>query len=97
MLRESPVRAIVLPRITGRTRPRLRRASGGDGLLAGAPSTMFQLPGRAPDALGRLAELARRVPTFVLEVGAELAGVAACLESCLQRVGRPTALGGADG
>lgn len=83
MLRDSPVRAIVLPRITGRSRPWLRPTRGGEGLLAVAPSTMFQLPGTAPEALGRLAVLARRVPTFVLELGDDLDGVAGCLEACL--------------
>jgi hypothetical protein len=96
MLPVSPVRAIVLPKVTDRARPRLRPARGGEGLLAVAPSTMFQLPGLVPEALGQLAALARRVPTYVLEVGDDLDGVAGCLEACLDPARAPTG-SGADG
>jgi hypothetical protein len=67
---ELEVAAIVLPCLRPDAPTRLRPASAGAALLALAPTTVFQGPLRDGVALGQLAELARRVPAHVLELGA---------------------------
>lgn len=67
-----PLRAIVVPRVGGRRAARAVRGASATALAALAPSTIFQLHPPAPDALARMAELARAVPTFVLELGTDI-------------------------
>jgi hypothetical protein len=69
MARPVSVDALVIPRIVQRGRTRLVRGSGADALRALAPTTIFQLPGDNRALLGVLAELARRLPAYVLELG----------------------------
>jgi hypothetical protein len=64
------IAAIVLPCLRPDAPTRLRPASAGAALLALAPTTVFQGPLRDGVALGQLAELAKRVPAHVLELGA---------------------------
>lgn len=62
--------AIVLPQVTDRAEPQLRPATAGTTLLALAPTTLFQLPGAGASAMRFMAELAGRVPSYHLELGA---------------------------
>lgn len=69
-LRESiPLVAVVLPRLCPGGATCLRPASPGEALLGLAPSTLFQAPRRDGAVLSSLAELVRRVPAYVLELG----------------------------
>ncbi len=61
--------AVVLPHVTDSDRSRFRPASASDSLLALAPTTMFQLPGAGRPALRFMADIARGVPTFHLDLG----------------------------
>jgi hypothetical protein len=85
-LGDVPVDAIVLPRIVAGRESRLRSATPGAALRALAPSTIMQLPqaGGAPQ-LGPVAELVRRAPTHVLELGTDAAAVPDLLASLLDR------------
>lgn len=74
-----PLRAIVVPRITGRERPAVRLMSPAAALAALAPSTVFQLPGDVEAILGVVAGLVRTVPAYVLELGPDMAGVPALI------------------
>lgn len=86
LLRESlPVRGVLLPRIRG-ARARLRRVSGGEALLALAPSTVLQQPFDDGAAVAALAGLVRRVPCFAMDVGDDVADIAATVEQALERV-----------
>jgi hypothetical protein len=69
----EPVRAIVIPRVTGRfaTRP----ASAGAVLRAMAPSTVFGLFGATGSSLANLARLSRTVPGYEVELGDDVQGV----------------------
>ena len=67
-----PVKAVVVTTVRGRGETRLVPASPVKALLALAPTTIYQLP-RNGGALGPLAELVRRVPSFTLELGDDLA------------------------
>ncbi len=59
---------ILLPHL-GAGRSHLRPATASEALLALAPTTVFQLPGAGRPALRFMADLARRVPAFHLELG----------------------------
>jgi hypothetical protein len=69
--RGFPLRAILLPRITGVSSTTWRKVSSAKALLALAPSTIFQLPGAGGDSWRTLGAMARRVPAYLLELGTE--------------------------
>lgn len=71
-----PLRAVLLPRVTGAPRTAITRVSGAQGLLALAPSTLFQLPGARQERLSHLARVLKRVPTYTLELGTNLDTIA---------------------
>jgi hypothetical protein len=73
----APLRALVVPRVSGADPPRLRPAARAEALRALAPSTIFQLPGAGAGALGRLGAVVRALPAFVLELGPDLDAAAA--------------------
>ena len=79
----APLRAIVVPEITGEPVSRLRPVYGGAALAALAPSTMLQLPGTDAATMGALAAAARSVPCHRLEAGTDPAGVAPLLSELL--------------
>ena len=72
IVRGFPLEAIVLPRVTGGQDSSLRGASAGEILVALAPATIMALPGTGQDALRQMADLVRRIPTYVLELGTDL-------------------------
>jgi hypothetical protein len=51
--------------------------------LALAPSTLFQLPGARQQRLHHMAEILRRVPAHVLDLGSDLATVAPTIRAIL--------------
>ncbi len=79
----APLRAIVVPRLTGRVR--LEPTTPGTVLRAMAPSTVFGLFGATQHTLCLLARVAECVPGFVLELGDdadEIADAVAGLVHC---------------
>lgn len=70
-----PVRAILVPHVTGLSETRLKTATPAASLIALAPSTIFQLPGARHEILQNLSEFVKQVPSFVLEVGTDLSGI----------------------
>ena len=87
-LRNSiPIAAIVLPRVRPGAPTTARPVSAGDALRALAPTTVFQSPRRDGLALRPLAELARRVPAYTLELGGDPADVGPALSRLLDRAG----------
>jgi hypothetical protein len=62
-----PIRAVVIPQITGSETARVVPCSPGEALLALAPTTVLHLP-RETTGLAAMAQLLRRVPTYRLEL-----------------------------
>jgi hypothetical protein len=81
-----PLRAILLPRVTDMTRTGIRKASGAAALSALAPSTIFQLPGAGEPALQRLARLVRQLPSYVLELGADIERIPVVISKLLSEI-----------
>ena len=80
-----PISAIVNPRVTGAARPTLQRVSPRDALVKLAPSTLYQLPGDAASALATMSAVARHVPSYVLEVGADVRAAASVVAELAER------------
>jgi hypothetical protein len=70
-----PVRVLLLPRITGERETRLVPASPAAALGALAPTTVFQLPGEAHRTFATLSSLVRRVPSYWLDAGTDIARI----------------------
>jgi hypothetical protein len=81
-----PVRAILLPRVTGLPDTRLKRVSVAAALAALAPSTIFQLPRAGNEALKFLATFARNLPCFSLEAGTDLSTIPPAIEGLLAEI-----------
>lgn len=83
---ELPIRAILLPRVTGLRETRLKKTPTAQALTALAPSTIFQLPRAGAEAFKFLAAIAKQVPCFTFEVGTDLSGIPAAIEGLLAEV-----------
>lgn len=64
-----PLKAILVPRISGERDTTLAPLSGAAALKALAPSTLFQLSGAGAQAFATMARLVRTVPCFRLNLG----------------------------
>lgn len=80
---QLPVRAILLPRVTGLPETRLKRVSVAMALAALAPSTIFQLPRAGDEAFKFLARFVRGLPCFSIEVGTVLSTIPLAIEGLL--------------
>jgi hypothetical protein len=83
MTRGFPVRALLLPRVTGSVDTRLEPISAAAALRGLAPSTLFQLGGSGPGTLAALGRLVGRVPSFAFYLGTDLAQIPAAIENLL--------------
>jgi hypothetical protein len=81
-----PVRAILLPRVTGLAQTGWKRVSVAMTLAALAPSTIFQLPRAGNEAFKFLAAFARDLPCFSLEVGTDLSTIPLVIEGLLAEI-----------
>jgi hypothetical protein len=70
-----PLKAILLPRITERTTPRIVPASPTAALTALAPSTLLQLHPPTPHAWEAMSKLVRAVPSHYLELGSDISAI----------------------
>ncbi len=72
LVAEMPLRAILLPRVTGQHETFLTPAQPGEALQALAPSTIFQLPGGGARDFRFLAQMTRQLPCYRLALGTEI-------------------------
>jgi len=70
--RFMPIRAILLPRLTGRADTVLRPATPVDALMALAPSTIVQLAGIGQAELATMSQFIQKVPSYHLALGREM-------------------------
>ena len=83
---QLPVRAVLLPRVTGLPETRWKRVSVAMSLAALAPSTIFQLPRAGNEAFQFLAAFIRQLPCFSLEVGTNLSTIPPVIEELLAEI-----------
>jgi hypothetical protein len=84
--RGFPLRALLLPTITGRDETRAVPTTAARALLGLAPSTVLQMPGHDQPSLGAMARLVERVPAFRLELGTNLSAIPDVVEAVLTGV-----------
>jgi len=70
-----PIRALLLPRVTGQPETRLTPASPIAGLKALAPSTIFQLSGAGRGAFQTMARIVKQIPCHYLELGTDISKI----------------------
>jgi hypothetical protein len=85
LMRETPIDALLVPRVVSGGRTRIRPGSPAEGLLTLAPTTIFQLPGNPRAPLRAMTEFVKRVPTYVLELGGEPADAPPVIAEVLRR------------
>ena len=78
-----PLRAIVLPRVSGAGQTRLKPASPGFCLQTLAPSSVFQLAGSNHKSFQTLGQLVRTVPAHILELGRDHREITSAITSLL--------------
>jgi hypothetical protein len=78
-----PIRAILIPRITGLPETRLTKSSPAAGLRALAPSTIFQLPGARNDDFQNLIAIVKQIPSYDLELGTDLVRIPSVISDLL--------------
>jgi hypothetical protein len=78
-----PLRALLLPTITGRYETRAVPTTAARALLGLAPSTLLQMPGHTQLSLGAMARLVERVPAFRLELGTNVSAIPNVVEAVL--------------
>jgi hypothetical protein len=75
LIRQFPLRAILIPRITEKSDTHLSAATSHAALLALAPSTVSQLANADLGVFQRLAHLVRLVPSYYLDLGTEMSEI----------------------
>jgi hypothetical protein len=85
IVRGFPIRAILLPRISGRAATNAVPVSPKQGLMTIAPSTIFQSCGANQADLTFMARLTRLIPSFVLEVGSDTENIPDIVLSILSK------------
>jgi hypothetical protein len=79
-----PLRAVLVPRVTGRPETTVARTSPAAALRALAPSTMAQLPGAGQTALRLMGRVVAAVPCYELALGTAVEGIPAAIASVLE-------------
>jgi hypothetical protein len=70
-----PVKAILLPRVTDQADTCIMPTGGAAALAALAPSSIFLLPGEDRQAFRHFAQFVRRVPSYELHLGTDIAQI----------------------
>ena len=86
LIESFPIRAILMPRVTGLPETSLTKAAGAAALTALAPSTIFQLPGAGAQDFHQLADLVRRVPSYTLALGTDVSRIPPVIENLLSEL-----------
>ncbi len=81
---DLPLKAILLPRVTGRATPRVCPAPVNAALSALALSTMVQFPNAGDETLTALGALTARLPCYYLELG-RVSEIPRVIQDCLAR------------
>ena len=81
-----PVRAILIPKVTGRAETQIVPISRAAALVALAPSSMFLLPGDDRRAFHNFVRYVREVPCFSLLAGTDLATIPEAVKALLEKL-----------
>lgn len=79
-----PIKAVLVPQVTGKPDTHLRPTTAATALRALAPSTMFQLAGSGQTALQMMSSLVKQVPCYALELGTDVAQIPSVIANLLR-------------
>lgn len=85
--RRLPLRAVLLPRVSGRADTTLRLAEASHALRVIAPSSIFQLSGAGEGAFDLLSAVVRALPCYHLDLGTDFSRIAETVRGVLSRGG----------
>ncbi|MFT6033143.1 MAG: hypothetical protein ACI854_001676 [Arenicella sp.] len=80
-----PLKAILLPTVSGNNDTRLKQASSISALKALAPSTLFQLSGAGKTEFANMTKLVKSVPCYTISLGTDLSQIPKAIEDLLDR------------
>ncbi len=83
LIQGFPLRAILVPQVTGQRDTELAECSEAQALLALSASTVAQLPMAGAPDLGRLGDLVARLPRYMLYAGTDLTQIPRVIQSVL--------------
>ncbi len=83
MIQRFPLRAILMPRVTGLRKTRLLPASPAQGLDAFVPNSVMISPALGRQGLQMMVRVVESLPSYVLELGTDLAEIPAVIASVL--------------
>ena len=84
LIPQFPLKAILVPAITGQRDTSIEPCGEGAALMALGPSSLAQLPSSGPGDLNRIAQLIRRSPCFRIKLGTDLAQIPRSIEELLK-------------
>jgi hypothetical protein len=82
-----PIKALVIPRVTGQAEAALRPLPPGDAFRVFGPSTVIWLPGAEAESYRFTAELTRRLPSYQLDLALEPARNTDAILNLLEKLG----------
>jgi hypothetical protein len=85
IIKNFPIRAILIPRITSKSRAYLEPASTRDALTAMVPSTIIQMPFAGKKACEIMTRIAMDVPCYYFNVGSDLAQIPKAILSLMSQ------------
>lgn len=86
LVKEFPIRALVLPEVTGLPDTRIAPAPQSMAMLALAPTTTMHLPAARANTVAKLGRLTKSVPCYRLLAGTDLKQIPAVLEDLLRKL-----------
>jgi hypothetical protein len=81
-----PLRAILVPKMSGKSETTCVLSTPMAALKALAPSTLLQLPGFGKETMASLSALVRQVPTYTLHAGTRMRGISHSVKALLQEL-----------
>ena len=82
-MKNLPLRAILLPKITGAADTSVEPCNAREALAALLPSTVGQLPAAGSGDGQRMAALVRQLPAYRLHLGREIGQIPAAIQALL--------------
>jgi hypothetical protein len=86
LIKSFPLKAILVPQITGKKNTSIKPAASGYGLRAVAPSTIFLLANQGRESLHKLANILNQVPCYTLFLGTELNQIPKAILTLLEQL-----------
>ncbi|BCM88222.1 hypothetical protein IAD21_00049 [Abditibacteriota bacterium] len=83
LIASFPLRAILIPRVTGQSNTFLTQATPGAVLMALAPTTLLLLPDARSEALKAMGTITKQMPCYYLELGTETSQIPGVIASLL--------------